>query len=197
MQRLNELATITTGVTIKSQIDLIPDGVRVVQMKDLDKHHELDASQLAGIELKSTSYSQLLAEGDVLFRSRGLTNTSVCFKGEVDAILAAPLLRLQVKVLELLPEYLSWFINQPQSQHWLKSHAEGSGVKMISKKTLEMMPIEVPPLELQEKIVRIHALSMKEQKLMSKIKEKRKKVISETLGKWASNADQLATLINR
>ena len=53
MRKLRELVTIMTGVMTKSHSKSVPGGVRVVQMKDLDIHKEINVDQLATIELKS------------------------------------------------------------------------------------------------------------------------------------------------
>ena len=185
MIKLSDLVTIVTGVMTKSYNKSVPGGVRVVQMKDLNIHNEINVDQLATIELKSFPNSHLLQEGDILFRSRGITNTSVCFRGGAEAILAAPMLRLEVIGDTVTPEYISWFINQPQTQHWLSSRAEGTSVKMIGKKTLADLPVPVPARETQDKIVALHALSMREQSLLTEIKQKRKKQISGILGQIA------------
>ncbi len=185
MKKLSDLVTIVTGVMTRSYNKSVPGGVRVVQMKDLDTHNEIDVNQLATIELKSFPSSHLLQEGDILFRSRGMTNTAVCFRGTVEAILAAPMLRLQVIDDTVTPEYISWFINQPKTQRWLSSHAEGTSVKMIGKKILDDLPVPVPDRKTQDQILALHTLSMREQSLLTAIKQNRKKQISGILGQIA------------
>ncbi len=177
----------------KSYNKSVPGGVRVVQMKDLDTHNEINTDQLATIELKSFPSSHLLRKGDILFRSRGITNTSVCFRGGAEAILAAPMLRLQIIGGTVTPEYISWFINQPKTQHWLSSRAEGTSVKMIGKKVLADLPVPVPDRKTQDQIVALHTLFMREQSLLTAIKQKRKKQISGILGQIARQGHTYVT----
>jgi hypothetical protein len=63
---------------------------------------------------------------DLVFRSRGQTNTVALIDKAVDqAVVAAPLLHIRVESQQVLPEYLCWFINQSASQAVLQSQATG------------------------------------------------------------------------
>jgi len=52
---------------------------------------------------------------------------------------------------------------------------------MINKEALEMLEIDVPPLERQKAIVALAALADEEQRILKQIAQKRKQIISALL----------------
>jgi Restriction endonuclease S subunits len=80
-----------------------------------------------------------------------------------------------------MPEYLNWFISQLPAQIFLASQARGTTQKMISKEALEMLQVDVPPLEKQKMIVTLAALAEEEQRIMKKLALKRKQYVSAKL----------------
>ena len=131
----------------------------------------------------------LVESGDIVFRSRGQTNTSTLVDKDIGtAVIAAPLLRIRANYEKVLPGYLCWFINLPLTQARLASHAEGTAVRMISKQALENLDITVPPLEQQHRIVTLAALVADEQRLMQELAGKRKQYFERILMQIASGS---------
>jgi len=170
--RLKEIAEISSGVTFRSRIETsFNGGVRVIQMKDLGDDNFVHIKGCIQIKHSVIKPDQIVKIGDLIFRSRGQTNTVALLNEEVtDTILAAPLLRLRPNKFKVLPEYLLWWINQPSSQYYLISRSEGSTVKMVGKSGLEDMMVSLPPMEKQIKIAKFFYLSQQEQKLLEKLK---------------------------
>lgn len=54
---------------------------------------------------------------------------------------------------DISPEYLSALLRAPIYQTWLKGHARGSSIQNLSINTLRKIPVPVPPLDIQEKVV--------------------------------------------
>lgn len=170
--RLKEIAEISSGVTFRSRIETGNNGgFRVIQMKDLDDDNFVQIKGCIQIKHSTHKPDQILKFGDLVFRSRGQTNTVALLNEEVtDTILAAPLLRLRPNKFKVLPEFLLWWINQPLSQYYLMSRSEGSAVKMVGKSSLENMKVSLPPMEEQIKIAKFFYLSQQEQKLLEELK---------------------------
>jgi restriction endonuclease S subunit len=79
-----------------------------------------------------------------------------------------------------LPAYLCWFINQPFSQAALQSKATGTGGRMIGISAIEDLEVVVPSIDVQQKIIEIHQLSIDEQKLMNAL-AKKKEVLTDAI----------------
>src|SRR5665647_3652409 len=97
----------------------------------------VDLASLARVSMDVPA-GRRVREGDIILRSRGDRSTCAIVVGDPgDAVVAAPLLRLRVTDGRVLPAYLNWYVNQPLAQAHFAKHAEGSYVKMISKRVLE------------------------------------------------------------
>lgn len=173
------------GYPFRSRLEHEAQGaVVVLQMKDIDESGSLDFSDAVQVSLPDAGSHYQLKSGDLVFRSRGRTN-SVALVSEVPgpAVLAAPM--LWIRPVAVMPEYLAWYINLPGVQAALASQAEGTSVRMISKAALEALEIPVPSRRRQEIIVEISALAATEQDLLQEIARKRKRVADELLLRYA------------
>ena len=80
-----------------------------------------------------------------------------------------------------MPEYISWFLNTPSIQEWLKSRAKGSGIPSISKAILEELEVLIPDLQTQEIILEITQLRNAEKELKQQIEILREKQIQQQI----------------
>ncbi len=169
--KLGYIAKVTSGVTFRSRIDQFEDGnVTVIQMKDLGSDNIVHADSAICAYLDKVKESQTIRENDIIFRSRGQTNTAVFVNKNIEnAVLAAPLLRVRIDESKILPEYLFWYLNQPEAQTYFATQARGSQVRMIGKSDLDNMQILLPSLEKQRIIADIVKLSIHEQEILKKI----------------------------
>ena len=178
---LKEIANIQMGYSFRSRLEQSDDGsVAVVQMKDLREDNIVDCSRLMKIDMPSVKDHHLARRGDLLFRSRGLVNTSALLVDDPGrAVVGAPLLR--VRVLDtgrVLPEYLNWYISQKEAQSYFLSRSEGTAVKKIGIRELEDLEVPLPEIKKQEAIVELSQLALKERILLQYIAEKREKYMS-------------------
>ncbi|MDE8676558.1 restriction endonuclease subunit S [Priestia aryabhattai] len=72
------------------------------------------------------------------------------------------------------PEYISWYLSQEEAQRRFKRLATGMAMPTVRKSDLEDLVVTVPPLEIQNKIIKIHELSLKEKMLFEELLELRK-----------------------
>jgi len=178
------------GHSFRSRLEHDLDGgVSVIQMKDLTDDNRLDVSDLAVVDLKNLKESHRVKAQDLAFRSRGQTNKAAIINRHFDeAVIAAPLLRIRVKIEGILPEYLCWFINQPVSQRFLQSRATGTAARMIGKTAVESLKVVIPSLEKQRKIIELERLAIAEQRLMKEIAEIKNQYVEGVLMQYASGS---------
>ena len=185
--KLKKLATVQMGYSFRSRLEAIGSGeTAVIQMKDLLDENTVDCRGLVKIDMKNVKGHHLVKKGDLVFRSRGLLNTSAILLNDPGyAVVAAPLLRIRITNSDvILPEYLNWYISQHEAQAFFNSRAKGTVQKMISKQAIEDLEISLPGLEKQKSILELAALSTREQTLLNKIAEKREQYISSILMKF-------------
>jgi restriction endonuclease S subunit len=129
----------------------------------------------------------LLETDDIIFRSRGQTNTCIILKTDLGRVVAAaPLMTLRVTSENVLPDYLCWWINQSIAQIHFERHAKGTSVRMISREALESLEINLPPIAVQRQIVELALLGEHEQELLSRLATAEKKKLNSILIKTAT-----------
>jgi restriction endonuclease S subunit len=180
---LKDIAKVYMGYSFRSRLESLDAGpVAVIQMKDLTDENTVNCKKLTFINMDKFNDNHYVNKGDLIFRSRGLTSTAAIVLDEPGlAVLSAPLLKIRLTDPGVMPEYLNWYISQLPAQIFLTSHARGTTQKMISKEALEMLEIDVPPMEKQRAIVALAALAEEEQRIIKEIAIKRRQYISATL----------------
>ena len=196
--RLKDIASISTGVTFRSRIEASGSGaLTLIQMKDLGGDNTVHLKAAVRIDHPMPRGDHLLRSGDIIFRSRGVTNTAALLRDDAeDTILAAPLFRVRPDIRKVMPEFLLWWINQPISQNYLSSRSKGTMVKMVSKISLENLEVSLPPLERQKKITQYFSLSVKEQSILDKIKHYRALLAQVNLIRMVSESRSYQALIH-
>jgi len=169
--RLNEIASINLGVAFRDRIEPDPAGtIAVVQMRDLTDCQRVEFRDAAQIRDQGFTEAHLLSRDDLVFRSRGLNNTAAIVQDVTPGtILAAPLFRIRVSSADVRPAYLQWFINHPIAQAYFASHARGTSVRMVPKECLAGLPVILPLLEIQDKIVEFSSLADREEQILSRL----------------------------
>jgi restriction endonuclease S subunit len=123
-------------------------------------------------------------QGDVLFLSRGHRLYSVVVP-EIDpnTIATGYFFILRPKQQVVLPEFLAWSMNQPDFHERLRPFHRGSHMPMIAKTDVENIQIDVPPMDVQQRILALNGLLDEERRLSASILEKRTALIQSVLWK--------------
>lgn len=176
------------GFPFRSRLERDAEGsFAVIQMKDIDDVNLLHVEEAARVDLAGVGEHHLIRKGDLVFRSRGRTNSVGLVSVDVGpAVLAAPM--LLIRPVEVLPEYLRWYINLPATQAVLALQAEGTSVRMISKAALEDLQLPVPSRRTQQRIVQAADLAAAEQHLLARIAQERKRLADAVLLRYARTA---------
>jgi len=177
VKKLGQVANIQMGYPFRSRLERDPDGLTtVVQMKDVDGANQVRFEEAFRVDLDDIKEQHLLRPGDLVFKSRGVTNSAAIVKMDVGpAVLAAPMLLIRPNK-EVLPAYLHWYINLPATQATLAAQAEGTSVRMISKAKLEDLDIPIPNIQKQQAITEVAQLAEREQWLLARISQERRRL---------------------
>lgn len=185
--KLGELAEIRTGYPFRSRLEHDPAGdVVVIQMKDIDDANLLHPDYAIKVALPGGKERHLLQPGDLVFRSRGRSNSVALVAADMGAaVLVAPM--LLIRPHGILPAYLHWYINSPGTQLELATLSEGTSVRMISKDAVQSLEVPVPSVAQQRQIVDIATLAQQEQILMMEIAMQRRRMAEGLLMRAARN----------
>lgn len=176
---IKDITNIQTGLFAKPS-----DKGEVVylQSKHFDENGKLLGELHPDLLANSISEKHFLKDGDVLFAAKGTKNFAAVYENHNEPAVASTsffVLRLTDK--NVLPEYLGWILNHPNTQYVIKDNARGTAIPSIRKSVLEDLEIPIPSLEKQRTVIQLSALVQKENELRMSILQKRKQFIEQQI----------------
>lgn len=191
--RVSQLSCIHSGYTARGRLDpVLEGGVPALQLRDVGATGEVLDADLQRYSLDKLSDRYFVHGGEVVFRSRGKPNAAVVIPETLPepVVVIVPLVIVRPDKRRVLPEYLAWAINQPETQRKFDTEAQGTGLRMIPMSALENLEIAVPDLPTQKRIVELNALARQEGNLLRQLAASREELVSAVLGEAAKAADQ-------
>lgn len=179
---LNQVSDIQMGLTARERLVAIETGTPVIQLRDLQPDGRLNTGGLIKCELGTVAPRYLVTNGDILFRSRGDKNTAATVATlDAASVAVLPLVIIRPNTAVVQPHYLSWFINSEWSQGYFDKAARGTKLRMISRADLEALPIDVPDLRTQERIIEIERLANEERRLSLQLMDMQSRLLTSKL----------------
>jgi hypothetical protein len=194
--RLAKLSDIRSGYTARGRLDPLPEGgVPALQLRDVSTSGEAPGPDFQRYDLGQLPDRYFVRGGEVVFRSRGESNTAAAMPDPLPEPVAVivPLVILRPDRRRVLPDYLAWAINQPDAQRRLGAEAQGTSLRMIPMAVLENLEIAVPDLPTQRRIVELDTLARREAQLLRRLAARREDLVSLILGEAARAADRKET----
>lgn len=169
---LTDVARISSGITVRERLFMEGPGVLAIQMGDVALGRALDLRGMARIPAPHPRY--LVSRGDVLLRSRG--NATIAWAVPPDlpepVVAVLPLFIIRPTTDSYDPDFLAWWLNQPDAQTHLRRAAQGQTIQMVAKATLESVPLQLPPLAEQRLIADAAHLASQESRLMHRLADR-------------------------
>lgn len=94
---------------------------------------------------------RLLANDIVTARTGTLGRFALVEQGQQGWLMSGQLLRLRPSA-EVDPNYLVHYLTLPRLRVWIDAHTSGSTIPSITRKTMESLPVLLPPLHVQRDI---------------------------------------------
>jgi restriction endonuclease S subunit len=176
---IKDVTNIQTGLFAKPS-----DKGEVVylQSKHFDENGKLLGELHPDLLANSISEKHLLKAGDVLFAAKGTKNFAAIYENQNPAAVASTsFFVLRTTDNKIIPEYLSWFLNHPETQKLIKDKARGTAIPSIRKTVLEDLEISIPSIEKQRTVIQLSALVRKENELRMNILHQRKQLIEQQI----------------
>lgn len=153
-----------------------------VQARHFDENGTQIEPLLAEVRFGEVKARHVLEYGDVLFAAKGTKNFAVAVGRDwIPAVASTSFFVIRLKTSEVLPEYVAWYLNHPQQQQKLKGQARGTAIASIGKEALSGLEVSVPPLDVQEKVVRIAGLRKRETHLERELGDLREQWLQQLL----------------
>jgi|GEM_PF-2489709 len=174
--KIKEIADLRSGYHFRGRIKNDPKGnVAVIQMSDVSELKELNLNLLTKTKLNKLD-GRLIYEGDILIQNRGNSfSATVIKKISMDTIASPHFFCLRLKneaEKSILPEYLTWSINQPYIQRQLQMYSASSNtVRMLRREAINKLTIKILPIKKQKTISTISELAIREVNILNQLKE--------------------------
>ena len=183
MAHLNQLVDIKSGFLFKNAVSAYKKGdVAVIQLKDVSLEGEAIFANIEKIDLPLNNITEPLKVGDILFKAKTNRPVAAMVKEDIGiAVATAHFFILRIKNRNIRPGYLAWFLNQKPAQMYFGKHAGGSRIMVVNKQVLGELEINLPPLAVQDRIVKLHDLQVREDALLDQLKEKKRVLMERQL----------------
>lgn len=116
-----------------------------------------DAHDLLRTRLSHRKAPDWVRDGDVLLAARGNHAMAALLCDPPECTVCSPHLYV-IRLMDpakVMPAFLAWQLNQSAVQDQLRRQLAGSRQQSLRKTSVEDLPIQVPPLLQQQRIVRI------------------------------------------
>jgi len=176
---LKNIATIQTGVFAKPAHN---GDIVYLQARHFDENGLLLGELHPDLMADDISEKHFLKPGDVLFAAKGTKNFAAVFEDHNPPSVASTsffVIRILYEVV--LPQYLAWYLNNPDTQQFLKNLARGTSIASISKSVLDDLEISIPDFKTQKLILKITQLRNTEKGLKQEIEVLREKHIHQLI----------------
>lgn len=186
---LADICDVSSGFTARSRLDEVDAGVPVLQTRDVTDAPRIDASSLMRTVIEGAVDRYLVGRGDVVFKSKGERSVAAYLGDDfvVPAVAVLPVMILRVKAT-VLPEFLVWSINHPEAQRHFDGDARSGTIRTVPKASIESLPISLPDLATQKKIIEVDRLTRKEAELSAQLISLRQRLVAEKLKALANGA---------
>lgn len=168
---LTDVAQVSSGLTVRGRLDASSSGILAIQMADISTGSKLRVSGMARIPSPHSRY--FVSRGDVLLRSRGHATIAWAVPDNLPepAVAVMPLFIIRPTADIYDPDFLAWWLNQPDAQNHLRRAAQGQSIQMVSKASIEAVPLLLPPIEQQRLIADAGQEVSREAQLMHRLAE--------------------------
>lgn len=175
-ESLSAVAAIAAGYPLRGAVDELTNGdVAIVQMRNVDAERGVNWSEVQRIALPSKRPPAFLADGDIIFTTRGTRNFALALDAvEGEAVCSPHFFVIRVfDASRIAPAFLAWQINQRPAQEYLQREATGSHILNIRREVIENLPLAIPPLATQRAIVALADAARAERAALTKLIENR------------------------
>jgi len=165
---LKNIAQLFSGVYIKPGVD---GNIYYIQAKHFDKNREFDPAVKPELRLDEKTERHLLKSGDILLAAKGYDNFAVQYKGFVDKAVASSIF-IVIRIRDqkqVLPEFLTWYLNLTKTQQFFKNYSKGSDIPAITIGLIKDLEIFIPTIEKQHAVLKMAELTKRENQLRQQI----------------------------
>lgn len=134
------------------------DACRALQAGDLTEDGTVRWESLRWVTTMGESIRSEIHEGDVLVPLRSSRVPALVARGVPPRTIAVGHWAIITPGPDLLPDYLVWYLGHPTTTRRMAELVVGSKLPFLPLSAVRQLEVELPPLEVQERIVAVHSL---------------------------------------
>jgi len=172
---LADIADVLAGYLFRSKLEQEEGGAYgVVQMRDVAGDSRIDWGGLVRVSLGPVKESFLVKPGDILLKAKGSSHIAVMVDRDMrDVIASSHFFILRIRRDGVLPEYLTWYLNQKPAQQGIAQISVGTWMRHVTKEGISKLLVPIPDLATQRRIAHVNDLAGRERQLVNAIHERR------------------------
>lgn len=184
--KLGDISDIIAGFAFRGAITPDKDGdVLVFQAKDLLRGvFVTDVTNLSPISSSLAGRAEYLRTDDILLIARGMKMgafRSTVFKSDALNVMASASVHIiRVNSRDVLPEYLSHYLNSKDGQDALSQIVTGSYIGALPRRSLSQLKIPIPNLHKQKAIVDLYQNIQLQQRILDRKSHLKQQIIEAT-----------------
>lgn len=183
--KLQQIAEISSGYTFRGPIENDQKGdLLVLQAKNISANKNIvGAFDLVKISSKKIRAPYFLEYNDILLVSRtsssGFFRTTIFSSDQKNIIASSSVSIIRIKDVNVLPKYVSLYLNSIAGQRLILSIASGgSYIQNILIKDLSELSIPVPSIHAQKNIIALHENIELQEKILERKSDLKKIIIN-------------------
>ncbi|EKF86843.1 restriction endonuclease subunit S [Methanobacterium formicicum] len=169
-----EIESIINGMDYREFSDIGLNYLRVSNIKPF----EIEYSDVKKINLPITDIKKdiQLKKGDILLTRKGTYGIAVCVNADLDDIISSEIFRIRLKQ-DINKKYVEIVLNSSIGKLQFDRNKIGAIMGSLSQESIKNLLLPVPPIEIQENIIKEFSYKMSES---TKLQEEGNKLIFET-----------------
>lgn len=179
---LRDAARVQPGYLSRTSVRSVPSGThRLVQARDVSPRHGLRLDTVVRFSPERNPDLYRVSRGDILLTARGQDHRACLIGMDLPDVLASSVFYIiRPREKFVLPGYLAWWLNQPDTQAALESASRGTAIGYIARPSMEHLRVVVPPLDVQRRIAEARDLWRRQQSIQARLDQKREQLIQAT-----------------
>lgn len=162
--KLSEIVSIRSGMVVPKTVNndenqLTDAFVRMIGTSDYDDDGNLRKNLEANVLIKPAIEKNFLQPNEILFNAKGRRFFAALFRNEYSfTIASASFLVLTIKNKSIVPQFLAWYLNHPETLRAFDYKMTTQNIPSITKQELGDLEIIIPNFETQNQIIELDFL---------------------------------------
>ena len=156
---LGEIATIITGPfgSQLHQSDYVSSGIAIVMPQNIaDRKIDYGTINYISEQDAERLKKYRTQKSDILYARRGnIEKHAFITESDKGVYCGTGCLRVRVSSRDILPMFVSYFLNREETKKWIVAHAVGTNMPNLNTDILSEVPINYPSIEIQQKVVSV------------------------------------------